>query len=67
LRLTTVHQLLIGGAIGMGVLFALRAVLLFARGGDSSNLALAGAGFALAVGAGLYLRHFRRKLRKDAP
>jgi LPXTG-motif cell wall-anchored protein len=63
LRLTTVHQLLIGAAIALGALFAVRAVILFAGGGGKINVALALAGVALAVGGLAYLRRFRRKLR----
>jgi hypothetical protein len=61
MRLIVVHQILIASAIGLAVLFAVRAVVLFARGEGSVNLALAIAAAAIGAGLGVYLRSARRK------
>ncbi|MEZ4438109.1 MAG: hypothetical protein R3B72_03430 [Polyangiaceae bacterium] len=61
--LSTVHQILIAGAIVMDAIYALRALVLFARGGGPADLLKAAVATVIGVGLGLYLRRFREKLR----
>lgn len=63
MKLTTMHQVLIGGAIALGAVYALRSLWLFTRGGQALQIAMAVAAAALAVGLTLYLRRFRKKLK----
>lgn len=65
MKLTTMHQLLIGGAIALGAIYALRSAWLFTRGGQLIEIGMGLGGAALAVGLTLYLRRFRQKLRSD--
>ena len=65
--LRTVHQVLIAAAGGLGVLFGLRSLWMFAHGGGVGALAVACASVAFAVAMGGYLRHFRRKLASAPP
>lgn len=67
MKLTTVHQVLIAGAIALGAIYALRSVVMYARSGQVVEIALAGAGVALVVAGSVYLRRFRRKLRGGGP
>jgi len=63
LRLSTIHQIVIGGAaVGAG-LVCLYAALQAAAGRGSSWGLLAVAGGACAVGLAFYLRSFRRSHR----
>lgn len=66
MKLSTMHQILIIGAMGLAALFALRSLYLWLGLGDGRQSLLALVGIALAVAAGLYLRHFRRKLSRRA-
>ncbi len=63
MRLTTLHQVLIVGAIALGSIYALRSAVMFARAGQQQQLGLAALGVAMAVASLFYLRRFRRKLR----
>jgi hypothetical protein len=61
MKLRQAHQILIGSAIGLAVLFALRSLLQYTRTHLAADLVLALV--SLAVGAALvaYLRHARAK------
>lgn len=67
MKLTTMHQLLMGAMVTLCLIFALRGVLAFAGGGGALDLAMGL--IAVVVGAGVvaYLRQFRRKLAKRSP
>ena len=60
MKLTTAHQVLIVGAIGLGAIYAIRSVAMYARGDGSMHLALAAAGLRLAACVALYLPLFRQ-------
>jgi len=61
-NLTRVHQIVIAAAGVLAALFSFRSLLNFSRGAGMTQLGLALAAAALAVGAVTYLRHYRRKL-----
>jgi LPXTG-motif cell wall-anchored protein len=61
-KLTTVHQIVIGSFAGLGVIYAARSLLLLARTGQSQHGLFAVGGLAVALAAGLYLRKFRKQL-----
>jgi hypothetical protein len=61
MRLIVVHQILIASAIALAALFAIRAAVLFARGGGPANLGLTLAASAVGAALLLYLQSFRRK------
>ncbi len=63
MKLTTMHQVLIVGAIGLGAILSLRSLWLYSRGGEVREVLLGAMGAALSVGLTVYLRRFRRKLR----
>ena len=63
MKLSTVHQILISTMIAMFVVFTLRSAWEYQRNGDSQQLLLAAVGMVLGVGASLYLRSFRKKLK----
>jgi hypothetical protein len=60
--LLRVHMVLIGSAIALAVLFALRAFVLFSRGGAKTDLVLALAALGIAASLGMYLRAVRAKV-----
>lgn len=62
MKLTFVHQILIGSAIALCAIFGLRSLVVGARAGDAGTIVLGVASFAAMVGLGLYLRYFRAKL-----
>ncbi len=62
-KLTTFHQIVIGGAAGLAAVFALRSAYLFAQTRASRELALAFGALLLAAAALSYLRRFRARLR----
>ncbi len=66
MKLVFVHQILIGAAIFLAVIFGLRALVLGARGGGGVEVGLGVVSFAVAVALGLYLRRFRAKLAEQA-
>ena len=65
MNLRLVHQILIGSAIGLAAIFAIRSVALFARGGQPLDLAVAIGALAIGVALGLYLRSVRAKWARD--
>ncbi len=67
MRLTTVHQILIAGAVVLAALYAVRSVVVFARAGQTISLLYALGGVVAALGAANYLRRFRAKLRAAEP
>jgi LPXTG-motif cell wall-anchored protein len=58
--------MLMGGAIGLGVVYALRSAVMYGRTGNAQEIWFALAGVLVAVAAGLYLIRFRKKLRSDS-
>ena len=63
MQLLVAHQILIGSAIALAGLFGIRALVLFARGGSTSDLALALASLAVMAALTLYFRKVRKKWR----
>ncbi len=61
MKLILVHQILIGAALGLAVLFGVRAVVLFAREGASIDLLLAAASTGVAVALAFYYRKVRAR------
>ena len=59
MQLLAAHQILIASAIALAALFGLRAVVLFARGGGGSNLALAAVSLAVMGALVVYFRRVR--------
>jgi hypothetical protein len=66
MKLIFVHQILIASAICLSALFAVRALVLFARGGAAENLAFGIASAVVGAALGLYLGKIRRRAREDA-
>jgi peptidoglycan/LPS O-acetylase OafA/YrhL len=66
-KLTTLHQILMGSFALLGVIFALRSGYLLAAGEGAAHAALAAAGLIVAGGAALYLRGFRKRLLERRP
>lgn len=64
MNLRNVHQILIVAAGGLAAIFALRSLVMFARGQGVLALGIALASSAFGVGMLLYLRAFRRKLAR---
>jgi len=67
MKLTTVHQVLMGGVVALCLIFAVRGVMSFARGGAAIDLAGGLTAVVVAVAVGVYLRNFRRKLAVRRP
>ena len=67
MNLRTVHQVFIVAAGALAAIFALRSFVLFARGGGALPLVLGLVSAAVGVGAGVYFKRFRAKLRAAAP
>jgi hypothetical protein len=63
MKLIVVHQFLIGSAVCLGALFGVRAIVLYARGAGSENLAFGLVSVAVAVALVFYLRTVREKVR----
>ena len=59
MSLLTMHRLLIGSGIVVGLLFAIRQVLTYMHSGNSRALVAAGLAVLGAAGLGLYLRSLR--------
>jgi hypothetical protein len=57
MQLLVAHQILIGSAIALALLFGLRSVSLFARGGGAAEMATAAVSFVVA---GLLVLYFRK-------
>jgi hypothetical protein len=63
MQLLVAHQILIGSAIALAVLFGLRALLHFARGEGYPELLLALASAVVGVALSLYFRKVRARWR----
>jgi len=70
MQLLFAHQILIGSAIALAVIFGLRSAVLFLHGAGAGSLALAIASLVVAGALGLYFRavrgrwvEMRRRLR----
>jgi hypothetical protein len=61
MQLLAAHQILIGAAIALAVLFGLRSLVVFVREGGGGALGLAVASIVLAGLLGLYFRTVRAK------
>ena len=61
MKLIFVHQILIGAAIGLAALFGIRAIILFAQGGTTTDLILAIASLGIAGALSLYFRKVRAR------
>ena len=59
--LLVAHQVLIGSAIALALLFGLRAVALFAHDGGAGTIVSAAVSFAAAALLGLYFRKVRAR------
>lgn len=67
MKLTAVHQILIGSAIGLCAIFGLRSIVVGARDGSALLIALGVASLGACAALSLYLRRFRQKLRDQKP
>lgn len=65
MKLIVVHQILIGSAIALAVIFGIRALVLFTRTDETVNLVLSIAAGLVAVALALYLRKVRAKWAKS--
>lgn len=63
MKLIVAHQILIGSAIALAVFFGARALVLAARGGGVTNLAIGAASLVVAAALGLYFRKIRARYR----
>jgi hypothetical protein len=63
MNLNTVHQILIGSAIGVAVIYGLRGIVLSFQGDGAISAVRGGLSIVVAVVLGLYLKQFREKLR----
>jgi hypothetical protein len=61
MQLLAAHQILIGSAIALAVLFGLRGAVLFLHGAGAGSLALAAASLVVAGALGLYFRTVRAR------
>lgn len=61
MKLILVHQILIGAALGLAVLFGVRSIVLFAREGSTTDLILAAASLLIALVLALYYRKVRAR------
>jgi hypothetical protein len=64
-KLLLVHQILIGAAIGLAVIFGGRALMLYLQAGAASDLVMAIASVLVGVGLFAYLRKVRAKWLLD--
>jgi hypothetical protein len=55
------HQILIGSAIALAVIFGLRSAVLFLHGAGAGSLALAAVSLVVAGALGLYFRKVRAR------
>jgi hypothetical protein len=62
MQLLAFHQILVGAAIALAVLFGLRSAVLFSHGGKVADLLLAVVSLAVAGALGLYLRKVRARV-----
>jgi hypothetical protein len=61
MQLLVAHQILIGSAIALAVLFGVRSLGIFFREGGAANLAMGLVALGVAAGLGLYFRTVRAK------
>ena len=61
MQLLAAHQILIGSAIALAVIFGLRSTLLFLHGAGAGSLALAAVSLVVAGALGLYFRAVRAR------
>jgi hypothetical protein len=61
MKLIVAHQILIGSAIALALLFGTRALVLAARGGDATNAAIGAVSLLVAAALGLYFRKVRAR------
>jgi hypothetical protein len=65
MKLLFVHQILIGSALGLAALFATRSLVLFLRGGTTSDLVVALVAAAAGGALYVYFRKVRAKWRAE--
>lgn len=63
MKLIVAHQILIGTALALSAIFAVRALVLFFRGGAAAELAIAIVSLGVGVVLALYLRKVRARAR----
>jgi hypothetical protein len=61
-RLIVAHQILIGTALALSAIFAVRALVIFFRGGGAAELATG----LMSLGVGVVLAFYLRKVRAGA-
>jgi hypothetical protein len=61
MKLIVAHQILIGSAIALAVLFGIRAAVMYAREGARTDLVLTAISAVTAMALGAYLRSVRAK------
>ena len=61
--LLVAHQILIGSAISLAILFGARSLVLFTRGGSALDLGMALASAAVSFALTLYFRKVRARWR----
>jgi hypothetical protein len=59
MKLIVFHRILVGTAIGLCIVFAVRSFVLFVRGGTNTDLALGVGAIVVGVALGAYLRTLR--------
>ena len=62
MKLIVVHQILIASAIGLAAVFAIRAIVVFARTGVGADLGFGVAAVLVAGALAFYLRKVRAKV-----
>ena len=65
MKLIVAHQVLIGAAIGLSGIFAVRSLTLYLRAGAALDLGLCLASVAVGAGLALYLRKVRARWREQ--
>ena len=66
MKLRQAHQILIGSAIVLALLFAVRSGMIYLRTHVASDLVLALFSLGVALGLGIYLRRVRAKWAETA-
>ncbi len=61
MQLLAAHQLLIGSAIALAVIFGLRSLVVFSRAGGTANVVLAAVSLVAAAALSLYFKKVRAK------
>jgi len=61
MQLLAAHQLLIGSAIALAVIFGLRSLVVFSRGGGPTSLVMAAVSLIAAGALVLYFRKLRAR------